>query len=101
DRLAGVGGAQLRERAAGADHAVPDQQRAVLGQRGRRVPGERVAGRIDDGRGVDRHDATVTAARSPTVDSSAAATATAITAGSLLVIPRWPIGQVIRAISSG
>ena len=33
DRLAGVRGAQRGQRAAGRDHAVPDQQRAVLGQR--------------------------------------------------------------------
>src|SRR5205823_12641897 len=93
---------QLRERAAGPDDAVPDQQRAVLGQRGRRVPGERVTGRVDHGRGVDGHGAVAsTAARSPRAASSAAATATAITAGSLPVIPGWPIGQVIRAIISG
>ena len=35
------------------------------------------------------------------VGSRAAATATAITAGSLPVIPGWPIGQVIRPIAAG
>src|ERR1700749_1247140 len=96
-----MGGAQRRERTTGADDAVLDQQRAVLGQRGHRIPGERIAGRVNHVSSVDSHEPTSAVARSPVAASSAAATATAMTAGSLPVIPGWPIGQVIRPIASG
>ena len=50
-RVTGSSGCSARsaaKRAPGADDAVPDQQRAVLGQRVGRVAGERVARRVDD-----------------------------------------------------
>ena len=103
DRLDGVLGPQRGKAAPGADDALAHQQRADLGQRVARVARERVARRIDDRPGVQGH---VVTARVPRVSSSvvcsrAAATATAITAGSFPVMPGWPIGQVIRAIISG
>ena len=101
DRLAGAGGPQRGQRAAVRDHAVADQQRLVLRERLGRVGGKWVPGRVDDSARVDRHDGTAVAASFPWVDSSSAATATAITAGSLPVMPGWPIGQVIRPIVSG
>src|SRR5580693_3302958 len=108
-----MGGAQRGERAPGADDAVLDQQRAVLGQRGRRIPGERIARRVNHVSSIYGHcfPHSPPSLVSPVVAgalwlagrmaSSAAATATAMMAGSLPVMPGWPIGQVIRAIASG
>ena len=97
DRLAGVLGAQRGEGAPGADDAVADQQGADLGDRVGRVARERVARRVDDRPGVQGHVVTLLGR----FCSKSAATATAMTAGSLPVIPGRPIGQVIRAIAAG
>ena len=57
DRLLRVLGVQRRERAAGVDDAVPDEQPAVLfgGQRVGGIPGERVTRGVDDGATKKRH----------------------------------------------
>src|ERR1700683_642468 len=97
-------GPQRGETAPGADDAFAHQQGADLRQRVTcvtRLARERVAGRIDDRAGVERHRVTAAPALDPSIWISAAATATAITAGSFPVIPGWPIGQVIRPIASG
>jgi hypothetical protein len=94
--------AQPGVRAAGHDHTVTDQQAAVVlraQSAGGIVTAERVPDDVQDGAAIERHLDTSAGVRRDCI--RAAATETAITAGSLPAIAGRPIGQVMVSIRSG